>query len=486
MANKAAARLPQINFPANDPLWAEVLELFKRPDQPLQRILAPHEFCTQLHQAEPLPWSYWNPVASYDAVILHKGRLEQLGADFLVDLQAYDYVYGNAVFLVYFRPSLNPDRHSGKQAHFSISESIARLKKNIKTALKPKPDSSRPTFLVVTANHCGNLGDDIITQAAANILKDRFPDAQIIIDFPPVSKKQLKGVDALFLGGGGLLYDNCFENAINYASYFLAAKELGIPAFTLGTGTQGINTQLGRELFKQALDHASLVMVRDNKCRQVLAEEVKCSAPITVKADTAFAMPLNGQARYTKKTNKPLLLYSLLDLARFSPAKIARQYQKIAEDCLPALMKNFEVVIVTQSRDDLPFYRKLQKKYNVPVLEPTYKEALDMLGLYKQADLVVTSRFHALIQSFLTACPVISVNSNGSKAQRLISNHLPSASDSYLWIREFSVASLLDKIDQYKKGQITLTPDPAEVQASRHAALSMMDEVEKVFNELWR
>jgi len=480
MAEKEVARLPAINFPEQDPLWQDTLSITRALSRGNRRVLAPHEFCSQLPSAEPLPWSYWKPMTDYDVVVLHKDRLEQLSNTFLLDLENYDYVFGNQVFLIYVNPALNSKKLRGNAIHFSIHEALKRLKSFVKSHLKSKPHSGKQTFLLVTANHCGNLGDDIITLTAQKLLQEKFPDAQVIVDFPPVSKKQLRGVDAVFLGGGGLLYDSCFQNAINYSTYFLAAQELDIPTFSLGIGTQGIHTEMGKELFKRALDGSRSLMVRDNLCRETLEDKVRTTAPVTVKADTAFAMPLDGKATYLQKTDKPLLLYSLLDLERFSPALIARQYQRIARDCLPMLMQDFEVVIVTQSRDDLPFYQSLASQHNVSILEPRYEDALDMLGLYKQADLVITSRFHALIQSLLTQCPVISVNSNGSKAHRLIANHVPSALDSYLWIRDFSVESLQAKIRQFKRGDISLIANQEEVEKCRRAAFSMMDEVEKI------
>ena len=466
-------KIRNMSFPDHDSNWTDVLEMLVNNNWDGVKTISPVEFCNKLGDCFPNEWSYWHELSDFECLILHKGMSDRLKNDFLMNLdQDFDYVFGNAVFNVYVVKRLNTMGLKGHEVHFSLNAIIQTIKKVMKIGKQFKAKSDQKNILLVTANHSGNIGDDAITHASKDLLESAYPGMNIVIDKGPASKELISKVDLVVLGGGGIFYDNCFYNAQNYCQYLLYAQEFGIKSCAIGIGAQGIKTQLGIELFKRAIDHSEFIVVRDVHSKESLTDVVKVETPILVKQDVVFTLQSEGDKVLKKSSDKPLLLFSLLDASRMPTAKNTIKYQEAQEACMGYLVKHFEVKLLVQSKDDLNLFNQLKSKYKLEIVQVEYNDVKKIINIYKQSDLVLTSRLHGFIFAAQAQVPIITVASKnaGSKLGSMVFDSVPSAKSGYIILKDYNLETLEEKVLLYQTNKSELIPDLTEVTTCQNLA----------------
>lgn len=462
-----------MTFPDQDHNWVEVQDLVESNGWESISIIAVVEFCTKFSACVPYEWSYWKELDDFDCVILHKGMLDRLKDGFLDSIdENHDYIFGNAVFNVYIKRELNVNNLKGHAVHFSIRSIIHGLKKVLRLNKQFKAKSDKQNILLVTANHSGNIGDDAITLASKDILESIYPDANIVIDKGPASKELIGKVDLVVLGGGGIFYDNCFYNAQNYCQYFLYANELGVKSCAIGIGAQGIKTRYGIELFRRALNCSEFIAVRDKHSYDSLKDTVEVDVPVIVNQDVVYTLKSKGNRTIKRSTQKPLLLFSLLDASRMPTARNTIRYQESQEECMALLVEQFEVKLLVQSRDDLNLYNQLSKRFNLDTISVDFDDVYQIINIYKQADLVITSRLHGFIFAAQAQVPLITVASKniGSKLGSMVFDSVPSSALGYIVLKEYDLDKLKDKLTIYNEDSKRLVPDYKEVKRCQELA----------------
>lgn len=476
-----------MSFPDSDHNWTDVVDFLEQHSWHELTTISPVEFCNKITDCFPYEWSYWKELSAFDCLILHKGMTDRLKTDFLEPLkEGFDYVYGNPVFNVYVSKHLNHGSVKGNEVHFSVNAIFQAIKTLLKKGKQFKAKSGKKNILLVTANHCGNIGDDAITLASEDILKAVYPEANIVIDKGPASKELIAKVDLVVIGGGGVFYDNCFYNAQNYCQYLLYAHELGIKSCAIGIGAQGIKTELGIELFRRAIDFSEFIVVRDINSRSSLTEVVQVKTPVYVKQDVVYTLKSEGNKVLSRKTDKPLLLFSLLDASRMPTAKNTLTYQRSQDECMAFLVQHFEVKLLVQSRDDLALFNQLKSKYDLDIVHVNYNEVRAIINIYKQSDLVITSRLHGFIFAANAQVPIITVASKnpGSKLGSMVFDSVPSAARGYIILREYDLEKLQEKINIYQEDRTQLIPDFDEVSACQQLAAETADMFKQHIPEL--
>jgi len=431
-----------MKFPHTDKMWKEVLDFLEFHNYLEFTTLAPVEFCAQLLKSTPYEWSYWKGINEFDCLILHKGMLDRLKDNYLKDFKTdFDYIYGNAVFVVLIKKNLNSVRLTGVPNHFNL---------NVNSSIEKKVVTKKNVMniLLVTANNNGNIGDDAITYAAFDMILEIYPKAHIIIDKAPASKSIISQVDMLIIGGGGIFYDNDFYNAQNYCQYFLYAHEAGVKSCAIGIGALGRRTTLGNELFKKALNLTEFIVVRDKESKKSLVETIRTTSAVIIKQDIAFTLKPKGNYLLKRSTNKPVLLFSLTDA---SNKKNFENYHHAQKQCMQMLVKHFEVKLLVQSQDDLSFYKDLQNIFKLDIIVLKFKDIKKIISLYQQSDLVITARLHSLIFSALAHVPIITISTerNASKLDILINDSLPSARQGHINMHNYSIEALNAKVIDY-------------------------------------
>ena len=450
-------------FPEQDEFWLQSLAfLYKFNYQHLKSIAAV-EFCAKLMNAYPYEWSYWHRLSDFDCLIIHKGQIDKLKNDFLVDVEKfYDYIFGNDVFNIFIKKKYNTLNQTGDLQHlFILHQSPA--KKTIKT--NPKSFN----ILLVTANNNGNIGDDAITLAAFEMLNETFPQAHIHIDKAPACKQLIAQMQWVVIGGGGVFYDNDFYNAQNYCQYFLYAHEAGVKSCAIGVGALGRRTTLGNTLFKQALDMAEFIVVRDTTSQHTLTNTIATTTKVFCKQDIVFSLQSNAHYHLKKQTDKPVVLFSLIDMKN---KKNFTRYQQQQIPCMELLTELFEVKLLTQSKDDADLFVTLKNRFNLEVIELDYAQVNQVISLYQQCDLVLTARLHAFIFATLANTPVISVSTNRkeSKLDILINSCLPSCKKGNINMHDYNITTLRLQLKQFFKNPKTLQARPNEVKTCQNQA----------------
>lgn len=473
MDKNISNNIRNMTFPDQDYNWKEIIGLIESNGWETATILAAVEFCAKFSNCFPYEWSYWQELNDFDCIILHKGMLDRLKDNFLDAIDdEYDYIFGNSVFNVYVKRELNENGLRGHAVHFSINSLIHGLKRVLKINKQYKAKSNKKNILLVTANHSGNIGDDAITLASKDILQSIYPEANIVIDKGPASKELIGKVDLVVLGGGGIFYDNCFYNAQNYCQYFLYANELGVKSCAIGIGAQGIKTSYGIELFRRAINCSEFIAVRDKHSYNSLKDIVKVDVPVIVNQDVVYTLKSKGSRTIKRNTQKPLLLFSLLDASRMPTARNTIKYQDSQEECMALLAERFEVKLLVQSRDDLNLYNKLSKRFNLDTISVDFDDVYQIINIYKQADLVITSRLHGFIFAAQAQVPIITVASKnvGSKLGSMVFDSVPSTALGYIVLREYDLDNLKDKLAIYDENSQLLIPDIEEIRTCQKLA----------------
>lgn len=468
--------IKNMSFPNHDINWQEIIGLLE--DNSWQNIntIAPVEFCNKLGNCFPYEWSYWNNLEGFQCIIIHKGMYDRLRNNFLDKLEdTYDYIFGNTVFNIYISSELNKNNLQGHEVHFSLNTIIQALKKLLKLGKQFKTKLNKKNILLVTANCSGNIGDDAITLASHGILQSVYPNANIVIDKGPASKELISKVDLLVLGGGGIFYDGCFYNAQNYCQYLLYASEYGVRACGIGIGAQGILSKYGIELFKESINRAEFIIVRDMVSAEILQKRVKTNSEIIINQDVVFSFSFNP-IKSSTINNERILLCSLIDADETTVSKDARNYtQKYNNnqmECMEFLSKTFKVKCVVQSNDDIKLYKKFEENFNIEIIKINLNDIKDILNIYAKAELIITSRLHGYIFSVLANKPVISVTADNPnlKLAGLIKNHITSTEAGLLSQNEYCLTNIKQMISKFNSSPVSFKPSISEVGLCKESA----------------
>ena len=426
--------------------------------------------------------SYWQTCEEFDVVIVHKGFTGRFKGGWLEELlNTHTYAFGNEVFLIFIKPILAKERKlSGEQSHLDRDEIL----KNVSSYSRKKPQPE-VNILLVTAGNSGNLGDDIIALAAKALISQEYPDAHITEDKAPADKKEIQNYDLIVLGGGGLFYETCLSNVINYCQYFHYANEFDIPICAIGIGAHAIQSERGIEMFKHALKSAAFIAVRDLRSYKILYKRLSLPIPVLLRQDTALSLYSPEKNKQPKqKKAKPLLLFSLLDTESMLGAEHDTTYRVTIFECVAYLQEHFEICLMVQSKDDLNLYQELQDLHGFDVKSLDYSEADQAIDVYRAADLVLTSRLHGFILATLAGVPVLPVTGKRGKLGGIIQYAFPSLDSRRLLMKEFNVENLKKKIEEFMVNPQTFVAASDELRSSSQEARQMGQDLKQHIGQL--
>ncbi|WP_250462453.1 polysaccharide pyruvyl transferase family protein [Microbulbifer litoralis] len=485
---KAFVRTENI-FPAHDKMWLQA-KSFVDGLGITGRILAPFEFSEYYPELEPVQFSYFKNVDEYEVVVLNKAQIDRYDDSFVDSVQdSFVYAFGNSVFNVYVKDGVTscPDLNH-KYRRLSVEHVIKRAVKYqrgfpLLHKIKSKLTNKTPTILVVSASKFGNAGDDAITESAVKILEKSFKGAYIRLARPPFRRCDVDGADIVALGGGGVLYDSCFNNAMNYCDYLFYAKSRGKRTLGIGLGTQGIKSARGREMYRHALGGCELLVVRNKRDEEVLVEDCGVETEVCTTNDIVFSFGKKFSKQKLGKPRKRLrVAVSLLDSKNLLAANAMKRYREGCNESIDFLCKKHDVCFVVQSKDDLELYDKYVSEYGAKVITYDYGNTRKFIDFYKTVDLSVTSRFHGYIFSLLAGVPVISVGSNAGKIDRLIKAAIPSGKFGYIPLRDFSIDSFHQVFNVFMESPEQYIPLQAEVAEAVKSAQSTVNHVKRTFS----
>jgi polysaccharide pyruvyl transferase WcaK-like protein len=411
-------------------------------------ILCPDNLCRALRAALPgrpvIPFCAGPTVAvgQVGAVVLHKPSMHRLDFGLLAEIAArFTPTYADAVYVVYRRGGGAGTLAPEMALHLGIVEH------HLRNVPLPAPGAPRRRrALVVSAHGAGNIGDDAVSLAAAQ-MAGCVGFQEVELSGPAWSPQQVDAADLVVVGGGGLLYDvhhlgePDIENVGNYTAPLLRARLMGKATAGLGLGTQSIATTLGQRVFGHALRAADLLTVRDEGDVAELRDQVGFTGA-RLTADLAFALralerpgtlpPVPVPLANDGPTGRPLAIVAL-------PGTIAHVFSGpdglagYGAALLRALEDTHEVLVAQHSTDDAELCASLRRSTGVKVQRLDRLGVRAALALYRAASLVVTGRYHGIVFAALGgASRVVAMGRESTKIGRLIRHDLPSLRDARL------------------------------------------------------
>jgi polysaccharide pyruvyl transferase WcaK-like protein len=440
-----------------DSYWTETID-FVNQHFPSAVVLCPNECESVFHKIHRYVETFITERINFDIVVLHKGFLHYVEIEFLKGIiNTCIPIFGNSVFVVFskdklsgwesgpylprFAPVFDYAHRSGYPSEKKRSENVdlifdpKGLNKNYiseQTALvysrkifaNLKRSRRRINILVVSAAGMGNIGDDMILSVICGYFISVFPASTIKLSKEFYQADLVDWCDIIILGGGGIIYDEVFENVSNYMYYLLLASKKGKKIYSLFLGTQGLQTELGKHIYSEALRCSEIIVARSEIDGKLLSDLIGSSTPIIAAQDPVFIhppVPIGMKAPHN--FDLAISLRGFYDLGKF-PA-LAR-YQNEMYSLLQTLSSALSVQLISHSnQDDEEFYTRLSSISQITNKGATWSPD-EIISAYASSRTCITSRFHGIILSVLSRTPVIYIGNPEDKGGRLIATYLPS------------------------------------------------------------
>ncbi len=283
-----------------------------------------------------------------------------------------------------------------------------------------------------------NLGDEAILQCIICQLRRSLPaqvtvfsrvpdvtllnqdaDRSLAIHLLPRDEiaLEIKKLDLLIIGGGGILFDG---EAREYMQEAKLAREAGVPVMVYAVGAGPLNEYLNQQMVQDVLQGVEVITVRERNAKKVL-EETGLEREITVTADPAMllrpeALPQNIKKLEGLDREKILIGISVREPGPAAPGISAESYHSLLANAADFMVDRFnaEIVFVPMERNVLDLQHshavisRMLRPQHARVLRGSYTPG-QMLSLIKNFSFVVGMRLHFLIFAALESIPFVAL-----------------------------------------------------------------------------
>jgi polysaccharide pyruvyl transferase WcaK-like protein len=279
------------------------------------------------------------------------------------------------------------------------------------------------------------------------------------------SYRRLKGFDLIFVGGSGQLIDNeggPLNHPYNHFKWIVMAKLRGIRFMFLSVGAGPIYTRLGKWFIRNSLLLASYRSFRDEYSKRLI-ESIGVKGNNIVCPDQAFSIEIETKGN-RQKINNSQVVVGLAPIAYFDPRhwseidqlKYEKYLEKMTEFTAWLIETNHQIVFFhTQVHGDDRVISEIKAKLrNETTLNIDSNTSEHQVGWYTDAfdaiaktDVVVASRFHAIVFSYIMNRPAVGISYDPK-----INNIMTAVgqSDFTLNIDTFTVKELREKFSLLK------------------------------------
>ncbi|MFD1848638.1 polysaccharide pyruvyl transferase family protein [Oceanobacillus bengalensis] len=321
-----------------------------------------------------------------------------------------------------------------------------------------KKGNSRKLYLIGTPNH-GNLGDQAITYAQIQFIKDQCKDIDLFeIHFNDVKHyikqltKRMNKEDIIMLQGGGNLGVEYFKEEQlrrKIIRTFTEQKVLIMPQ-TIDFGS----TDEGRRELKRTQEiynaHPNLAVVaREEKSFEMMKR--------TFYNNSVFLTP---------------------DIVMYVNKSRPKEERK---DILFCFRKDKEKVVSGRIEDEL--YKLLSRDYTIKATdtvvpyrvnkETREKELNQIWSMFRKSRLIVTDRLHGMLFALITSTPCIA-----------FSNYNYKVKGTYKWISQFSFITFVEKEEEvFQFTDKLLEQLEVEQEYNHHFAMPHYEEIRKFIDK---
>ena len=343
-------------------------------------------------------------------------------------------------------------------------------------AFRPAPGAlagKGPKVLVVGASGMGNVGDDLLAVMLADLLR-RHAGARVWCSSADVDSEQLKGFQAVVVGGGGLVYAsrdglNETQNLANYLKFGPMCRQLGIPVAMFGVSDQdhagGLDRdEATREFARHCLPMFERATTRDTDSTALLQ---RLGVP-DVRTGPDLLFGWTARARRAVRPTQPQLARLAMAGELMDNAFVARGARDLASPLARALAGQ-EVDLLLMSDDDTAHAQRLrpllvQAGATVSIQDLRGRGFDALVHGFSQYRGLITTRFHGLVMALMCRVPVLALDGPDGKKSRLL-RFLGSDQD-HLLSSDTDTASGIERLADAVGGNL------AEVRSGRVGALA--------------
>jgi polysaccharide pyruvyl transferase CsaB len=237
-------------------------------------------------------------------------------------------------------------------------------------------------------------------------------------------RADISRLDALIIGGGGILFDNEAEVFLREASI---AQELDIPVVIYAVSVGPLANRTTREQLTDCFEGAAVVTVRERYSRQLL-EQIGVRREIVVTADPALLLepeplPPDALEREGLVKDHPLIGLSVRESGVAAPDLDEAHYHQLLADAADYMVyrHDADLLFIPMERrvQDLQqshaVVSKMAHAERATVLKREYT-AGQLLSLIGQLDFAIGMRLHFLMFAALQRVPFVALSYAGKVA----------------------------------------------------------------------
>lgn len=281
-----------------------------------------------------------------------------------------------------------------------------------------------------------NLGDEAILDGILNQLRGSMPadivvfsrnpadttlrhDVEDVVAVRQLTRREIapeiKRLDLLILGGGGILYD---QDAEVYLREVFLAHEFGIPVMAYAISAGPLTRPTAREAVRSALNAAAVVTVRDRQGYRLL-EDVGVTGQIHLTADPALllepeALPIDAVRHEGVEFERHLVGFSVREPGPAAPDIDPGRYYALLANAADFVVERLaaDVIFIPMEATDIrhshAVIAHMQNAQRCEIIRKEYspEQILDLIGRFEFA---VGMRLHFLIFAALRGTPFIAL-----------------------------------------------------------------------------
>lgn len=226
---------------------------------------------------------------------------------------------------------------------------------------------------------------------------------------------EIKGLDLLILGGGGLLYD---RDAETYLREVFLAHELGVPVMLYAISAGPLTQSSVRRAVQEALNKAAVITVRDREVYRLL-EDVGVTQDIHLTADPAFLLEPESLSIEELKADgvefdRHLIGFSVREPGPAAPDIDPDEYYALLANTADFVIERLDadVLFVPMEKSDVQHSHAvvahMKRAERAEILRRRYspRQVLDVVG---RLEFAVGMRLHFLIFAALQGTPFVAL-----------------------------------------------------------------------------
>lgn len=289
--------------------------------------------------------------------------------------------------------------------------------------------------IVIAGNYgAKNLGDEMILEGMLEMLKNVEPKAKITVlsgdpnettkrhgvaavhkfpagirslfryIFDKKADKAVKNCDLFILGGGGLFGSLTFKANLIWAAQAYKAYKYKKPVIIYGQNVSPLKGIIRKMIVKKVFRSASLIVVRDEKSKEIL-ESLGLKNRIYTVPDMAFRKKIE---KITDPNRSKTVIVSLRYMENLS-----EKFKNNITKFLKKLSKNYKLKFIDfQHKADAKLHKEIIKRLKGAKIEhiTDIKNTKELIGHFSKAKMVIGMRLHSIITAIKTGTPFIAIN----------------------------------------------------------------------------